>query len=333
MFPPWIYASSASRCSHYAWVYTLQTSMQLCTYVRCACEQCHQLLWGEAPLVVCQHAGRDWPRYNGGCELTKAGGEGSTGGGGGREGGGGEAKGVVSRDKPRQMGQTMRHRHPPCMSTTPLGLLQTCYSFISPHVPKFLNILAFVCFSPFPSLSLIEIASYFAISSTFLPRGLFCSHANKSNFLPLSVWSLTLLPFLSSSLLFPDLIRRNLHTAARGGVGEESTRVIIDSTARHSCHQLCWNPLVWKADPISRFSGFHKQPQLSESREALCLLPSVSHPSLTALDHKERSAFISLFSVKASVAFEHLFGECFSSDIWTNMDRICQQTNVTPLSY
>lgn len=211
-----IYASSASRCSHYAWVCTLQTSRQLCTYVHRACEQCHQLLWGEAPWSSASVQGGtdhgtmegvNWPRR----------GEGSTGGGGGREGGGGEAKGVLSRDKPRQMGQTMRHRHPPCMSTTPLDLLQTCHSFISPHVPNFLNILALVCFAPFPSLRLIKIASYFAISSTFLPRGLFCSHANKSNFLPLSVWSLNLLLFLSSSLLFPDLIRRNLLYSYTGG--------------------------------------------------------------------------------------------------------------------
>lgn len=47
-------------------------------------------------------------------------GEGGTGVG---EGGGGEARGVVSGDKARQMGQTMRHRHPPCISTTAPSLL------------------------------------------------------------------------------------------------------------------------------------------------------------------------------------------------------------------
>lgn len=69
--------------------------------------------------------------YNGGCELLV--GEGGTGGGGGGRGevGGGEARGVVSRDKARQMGQTMTQRHPPCMSTTPPSLLQSSAILLS----------------------------------------------------------------------------------------------------------------------------------------------------------------------------------------------------------
>lgn len=45
--------------------------------------------------------------------------------------------GVVSRDKARQMGQTMRHRHPPYMSTTPPSLLQSLAILLSPHVTEF----------------------------------------------------------------------------------------------------------------------------------------------------------------------------------------------------
>ena len=70
---------------------------------------------------------RVWADFGGG-GSTRGGG----GGGGEGKGGGGLARGVVSRDKARQMGQTMRHRHPPCMSTTPPGLLQTLVIPLSP---------------------------------------------------------------------------------------------------------------------------------------------------------------------------------------------------------
>lgn len=150
-------ASRASRCSPPARVYAFWTGRQLCTYVCCVCEQCHQLLMGwKPPGHLPAYGGRGWPWYNGGCV------------------GGGKHKrrrrrwwrcrrwwdeeGVVSRDKARQMGQTMRHRHPPCMSTTPPGLLTTsACPFISPHVPEFLHIPAFVQlsarFAPFYHLT------------------------------------------------------------------------------------------------------------------------------------------------------------------------------------
>lgn len=76
----------------------------------------------------------DW-MYNGGCELLV--GEGGKGGGGG-EVGGSEARGVVSRDKARQMGQTMRQRYPPCMSTTPPSLLQSSAILLS--LPMYPNL-------------------------------------------------------------------------------------------------------------------------------------------------------------------------------------------------
>lgn len=125
-----------------------------------------------------------------------------------------------------------------------------------------------------------------------------CSHSpNKLNFLR---WPLSFFPL--SFLIVPSSDKKkNLGTAAEGEGKEKSEQDYIDSTDRESCDLLFWNSLVWKADSISCFSGFHKQPQLSESHGALCLLPFISHPSLMALNHKERSAFISLFAVSASV--------------------------------
>ncbi len=117
---------------------------------------------GGRSLVACQHVGRDLPGYNEGCELTA--GEWGTGGGGG-----GEASGVVSRDKAKQMEQTMRHRHPSCMTTTPPSLQQTlaaplslsmCQSFST-----FRLLWEFVCFAPFPILGWLKSHRIFSFFS------------------------------------------------------------------------------------------------------------------------------------------------------------------------
>lgn len=103
---------------------------------------------GGRPLVACQHAGRWW--------RVRAVGVGEGGTGGGRGGGGGEARGVVSGDKARQMGQTMRHRHPPNMSTTPPSLPQTLAILLSLPMCQSLTFLL-LCKFEFCSVSQLKV--------------------------------------------------------------------------------------------------------------------------------------------------------------------------------
>lgn len=132
-------------------------------------------------------------------------GEGRTGGGGG--GGGGEARGVVSGDKARQMGQTMRHRHPPCMSTTAPSLLQTLTILLSLPMCQSLTFLL-LCKFQFCSISHLKVdlknGQKCPVTSMFSTRAL-CSHSpNKFNFLPPSVCLLTLVFFPLSFLIVPS---------------------------------------------------------------------------------------------------------------------------------
>lgn len=110
------YALSVSRCSRSGWVSTLWATRQLCTYVHAnnATSCCVRKTPGRLPacgegLTVIQ-----WRVWAGWCGKQAQ----------GEEEVGSEARGgVVNRDKARQMGQTMRHRHPPSMSTTLPSLL------------------------------------------------------------------------------------------------------------------------------------------------------------------------------------------------------------------
>ena len=326
-----VHASHASRCSPSARVYVFWTGGQLCAYVRMwtmpPVADRVEAPWSSASL---RGGGRDWPWYNGGCE------------------GGGKHRrrrrwwrrrwrrwrgkeGVVSRDKARQMGQTMRHRHPPCMSTTPPGLLTTsACPFISPHVPEFLHIPAFVQlsarFAPFyhlrvdsNSTGLFLCDEIYACSGFwfFFAAGTFC-FCSPNNLKFLSSFCL-LLRFL----IVPSSDKKS----ARCSCGGE--RDHIASTDGHSCHLLCRNPLVWKADPISRFSGFPANSlSCRRARGAFCLLPSVSHPSLTAPRSQREGRLSPAYSpFGASAALNTSLRDRFHLDICTNVDGSCQQTS------
>lgn len=195
-------ASSTSRCSHSAWacILLLQTS-------KATVHICEACMWTMPPVAVggsfpgCLPAcgGWSWPWYKGGCKLT---------------GWGWDRGGGVSRDKARQMEQTVRH--PPCIWTTP-------FQQLSAHL--FLLIVA-LCFYLFTQLK--------------------DSLKSKLNFLPHFL--------LTDSPLFPlycSLIWKGeslIQLQARRQKWEWGG--VIYKVDRHSYHLLSWNPHVWKADTM-----------------------------------------------------------------------------------
>lgn len=141
------------------------------------------------------------------------------------------------------------------------------------------------------------------------------------------------LPFPLSILIVPISDKKKSRLLCRGGRKKESKPDHIDSMDRHSCHLLCWNPLVWKADPISLFSGFNKQP--SAVRESWSSLsPSIQLSSVSHGPQSQRKvSFHQFVRCLGLSGFEHLFGECFRLDICTNLNRSCQQTGYIKISH